>query len=158
MSPFCLQWLGDEMSRTSFSLSETGLEDLPSWEVPESCGAVVSFWGQVRKHNEGKKVLRLEYSAYESLAVKEGLRIVTEALERFEVEAVRVIHRVGVLDIGEVAVVVEVASGHRGEAFEACRWVIDEVKQRVPIWKREFYEQGGAEWVACHHSPIMSGN
>ena len=143
--------------KSTFLLSDEALERLPVWAVPESCGAVVSFWGMVRNQNEGKSVHKLEYTAYEVLAEKEGLRIVNESLERFSIDAVRVVHRLGLLEIGEAAVVVEVASGHRGEAFEACRWVIDEVKHRVPIWKREFYEQGGAEWVMCHHSPILTG-
>ncbi|NNM53722.1 MAG: molybdenum cofactor biosynthesis protein MoaE [Spirochaetales bacterium] len=141
---------------STFFLSDEALEYLPEWSVPESCGAVVSFWGKVRNQNEGRRVQKLEYSAYDVLAEKEGLRIVNEALERFPIDVVRAVHRLGLLAIGEAAVVVEVASAHRGEAFEACCWVIDEVKRRVPIWKREVYEQGGAEWVMCHHSPTLT--
>jgi molybdopterin synthase catalytic subunit len=134
-----------------FDLSETPLEVLPPLEVPRVSGAVTAFWGRVRDHNEGRSVTGLEYSAYPELAVKEGRRIVAEAAVRFGLDAVRAVHRVGVLTIGEAALVVEVTSGHRGEAFEGCRWIVDEIKHRVPIWKLEHYAEGDREWVMCHH-------
>jgi molybdopterin synthase catalytic subunit len=81
----------------------------------------------------------LDYSAYPELAVKEGQRILDEALKRWPLDAVRAAHRVGSLALGEAAVLVEVASGHRGEGFEACRWIIDEIKARVPLWKNEHF-------------------
>jgi len=135
-----------------FAITPERLEELPTLAAPPESGAVVSFWGRVRNHNEGRNVTGLEYSAYEVLAVKEGNRIVCEALERFGLDAVRAVHRVGDLAIGDAAVVVEVASGHRGEGFEACRWIIDEIKSRVPIWKCEHYVEGDREWVMCHHA------
>jgi rhodanese-related sulfurtransferase len=94
-------------------------------------------------------VLRLEYEAYEALGVKEGERIVAEALERFGVRRIACVHRVGDLDIGELAVWVGVSAAHRDEAFDACRYVIDEVKQRLPIWKKEHYPEGDSGWVNC---------
>ena len=114
-----------------------------------ACGGYASFEGWVRNHNEGRRVLRLEYEAYEALAVKEGERIVAEALEQFGVRRIACVHRVGGLAIGELAVWVGVSAAHRDEAFAACRYVIDEVKQRVPIWKKEHYASGDSGWINC---------
>ena len=114
-----------------------------------SCGGYVSFEGWVRNRNEGQDVLRLEYQAYEALALKEGNRIVAEAAERFPVEHALCIHRVGALEIGDLAVWVGVSAGHRDEAFRACRYIIDEIKHRVPIWKKEYYAGGDSGWVNC---------
>jgi molybdopterin synthase catalytic subunit len=117
--------------------------------LDRSCGAYVQFDGWVRDHNEGQKVLRLEYEVYESLAVKEGNRIIAEARERFGVSNARTIHRKGKMELSDVAVVVGVSSAHRAEAFDACRYIIDQAKVRLPIWKKEYYESGEAEWVNC---------
>lgn len=114
-----------------------------------SCGAYVQFDGWVRNHNEGQKVLRLEYEVYEPLAVKEGERILAEAVDRFGVNKAASIHRSGLMELSDVAVVVGVSSPHRDEAFEACRYIIDQVKVRLPIWKKEHYANGHAEWVNC---------
>ena len=110
-------------------------------------GAVVSFCGRVRNHNEGRAVTRLEYECYEELAVSEGARVIAEAKERFGASRVRCVHRTGDLAIGEPAVWVGAAAAHRDAAFAAARYVIDEVKKRVPIWKREHYPEGPAEWI-----------
>jgi molybdopterin synthase catalytic subunit len=114
-----------------------------------SCGACVQFEGWVRDHNEGQRVLRLEYEVYEPLAVKEGNRIIHEAMGKYGVSNACAIHRSGLMELSEVAVVVGVASPHRGEAFDACRYIIDQAKVRLPIWKKEYYEGGRAEWVNC---------
>ena len=116
-----------------------------------SCGAYVQFDGWVRDHNEGQKVLRLEYEVYEAMAVKEGLRIIEEAQEKFGVRNAFAIHRSGLMELCDVAVVVGVSSAHRAEAFDACRYIIDQVKTRLPIWKKEYYESGETEWVNCQH-------
>ena len=116
-----------------------------------ACGAYVQFDGWVRNHNEGQRVLRLEYEVYEPLAVKEGQRIIDEAIERFGVSNACGIHRNGLLELSDVAVVVGVSSPHRDAAFQACRYIIDETKARLPIWKKEHYENGKAEWVNCIH-------
>ena len=108
-----------------------------------------SFEGWVRNNNEGHSVHRLEYEAFVDLAVKEGERIVQEAIKRFGVEKAACVHRVGSLAIGDIAVWVGVSSGHRDEAFKACRYIIDEVKHRVPIWKKEHYASGATGWVNC---------
>lgn len=108
-------------------------------------GAVTSFLGVVRDHQGGRPVARLEYSAYPSMAEAECARIVAEAHARWPAR-VALAHRVGALEIGDAAVVVAAAAAHRDEAFAACRYVIEEVKQRVPIWKKEFYADG-AVWL-----------
>jgi len=112
-------------------------------------GGYASFEGWVRDQNEGQEVTGLEYEAFQELAVKEGGRIVAEALRRFPVKHALCIHRVGSLGLGEMAVWVGVSSAHRGEAFDACRFIIDEVKHRLPIWKKEHYRNGDSGWVNC---------
>jgi molybdopterin synthase catalytic subunit len=111
-----------------------------------TAGACVTFEGWVRNHNDGEAVQALEYEAHQAIAEKEGARIVAEALERFKVAAVHCEHRVGKLAIGDCAVWVGVSADHRGAAFDACRYVIDETKARVPIWKKEHYADGSA-WL-----------
>ena len=115
---------------------------------PQS-GGYTSFEGWVRNHNEGHNVRHLEYEAFEPLAVKEGERIVAEAIKRFGIERAACVHRVGDLAIGDMAVWVGASARHRDEAFRACRYIIDEVKHRVPIWKKEHYENGDSGWVNC---------
>ena len=108
-------------------------------------GGVASFLGQVRDHHDGRTVHRLEYSAYGPMAEEECARIVAEAETRWPVR-VALAHRIGALEIGDTAVAVAAAGAHRDEAFAACRFVIEEVKRRVPVWKKEFYADG-ATWV-----------
>jgi molybdopterin synthase catalytic subunit len=112
-------------------------------------GGYVSFEGWVRDFNEGLEVTRLEYEAFQSLALKEGERILAEALQRHPVKHVLCIHRLGTLDLSDMAVWVGVSAAHRGEAFDACRFIIDEIKHRVPIWKKEHYRNGDSGWVNC---------
>jgi molybdopterin/thiamine biosynthesis adenylyltransferase/molybdopterin synthase catalytic subunit/rhodanese-related sulfurtransferase len=114
-----------------------------------SAGGYAAFEGWVRNHNEGLAVRHLEYEAFEALAVKEGERIVAEAKQRFGIEHAACVHRIGDLQVGAMAVWVGVSSRHRHEAFLACRYIIDEVKHRVPIWKKEHYENGDSGWVNC---------
>ena len=114
-----------------------------------TCGGFAAFEGWVRDHNEGHSVTRLEYEAFAELAEKEGARIVAEAQARFGVTRAACVHRVGSLALGEVAVWVGVSAAHRDEAFRACRFIIDEVKHRVPIWKKEHYVSGNSGWVNC---------
>ena len=119
-----------------------------------SCGALVSFVGVVRNRHRGRAVRSLLYECYVPMAEKMLAGIVAEAKERWPVDEVRVLHRVGPLEVGEAAVAIAVTSGHRDEAFAACRFVIEEIKHRVPIWKKEFYEDGTAEWTACAHAEL----
>jgi sulfur-carrier protein adenylyltransferase/sulfurtransferase len=114
-----------------------------------ACGGYASFEGWVRDHNDGRQVERLEYEAFATLAVREGERIVAEAIEKFGVRRAACVHRVGDLALGEMAVWVGVSAPHRAEAFAACRYIIDEVKHRVPIWKKEHYVDGDSGWVNC---------
>lgn len=110
-------------------------------------GAIVTFLGTTRDHHEGRRVLRLEYEAYEPMALEALARIEREALARFEVAACTIVHRLGEVPAAEASVAVVVAAAHRGPAFDACRWAMDELKRAVPIWKKEHFEGGGAEWV-----------
>ena len=115
----------------------------------DRAGACVTFEGWVRNHNEGEAVTALEYEAHEPIAVAEGEKILAEARERFDVIEIHAEHRVGALAIGDCAVWVGVSAAHRGAAFDACRYVIDEIKARVPIWKKEHYADGDSGWVNC---------
>jgi len=112
-------------------------------------GACATFAGWVRNHNEGQAVERLEYEAFAPLARKEGERVLAEARERFKVLRLVAVHRTGILAIGDLAVWVGASSAHREDAFAACRYVIDEVKARLPIWKREHHVGGGSVWINC---------
>ncbi len=134
-----------------FSLSDTSITCSPENLQNPAAGAYVSFEGWVRNHNEGKEVKSLEYEAYPALANKEGERILQEAKEKFDILESLCIHRIGHLQIGEVAVWVGVIAKHRDAAFLACRYIIDEVKIRVPIWKKEHYTDGDSGWVRCEH-------
>ena len=132
-----------------FALSATPLDPtaLQRALLDVRAGACVTFEGWVRNHNAGRAVLALDYEAFAELAEREGARIVAEARERFEVCNLACVHRVGALGIGELAVWVGVAAAHRSAAFDACRYVIDEAKARVPIWKKERYADGTSAWV-----------
>lgn len=114
-----------------------------------SCGGFVTFEGWVRDHNENGPTVKLEYQAYDDLAIKEGTRILAEAVNKFGVVHVACTHRIGILHVGDMAVWIGVSAGHRAEAFEACRYIIDEVKLRVPIWKKEYDGRGDSGWVNC---------
>ncbi|WDE95991.1 molybdenum cofactor biosynthesis protein MoaE [Lentisphaera profundi] len=136
----------------NFHISAQAIEDIDivaKVATPQSGGYVI-FDGRVRDHNENRDVTHLEYQAYEALAVKEGERIIKEAGERYNIHKVFCIHRTGDLKIGESAVRLIVSAKHRGTAFEACEFIIDELKTRVPIWKNEHYTDGSSGWVECH--------
>ena len=122
------------------------LEALIESVLSPSRGGVATFLGIVRDHHAGRAVVELSYEAYGPMAEAECARIVTEAEARWPVQ-VAVRHRVGKLVIGDTAVAIAVAGAHRAEAFEACRYVIEELKRRVPIWKRERYHDGSEAWV-----------
>jgi molybdopterin synthase catalytic subunit len=113
-----------------------------------SNGAVVTFLGTTRDSFEGKKVLRLEYEAYEDMAIRKLGEVKQEAQNEFQIENISICHRIGLVEIGEISLVVVVASPHRKEAFLACQKIVDRVKEIVPIWKKEVFE-GGSHWVSC---------
>jgi molybdopterin synthase catalytic subunit len=118
---------------------------VPKLEQPED-GAVVIFDGIVRNHSRGRPTLYLDYDAYEEMALKQMGSLAEQALSKFAIRNVALVHRLGRLEIGESSVFIAVFSAHRAAAFEACRWLIDTLKKTVPIWKKEFFEDG-AVWA-----------
>ncbi|PIE44824.1 MAG: molybdopterin-converting factor chain 2 [Gammaproteobacteria bacterium] len=115
----------------------------------DQCGGFCSFEGWVRNHNGGDTVSRLQYSAYEELAMVTGEAIIRQAKAQFDIESASCVHRIGSLSIGDTAIWVGVSAAHREAAFQACRYIIDMVKADVPIWKKEFYlDKQSHEWVA----------
>ncbi len=135
----------------AFRLSSAALDTvaLRAELADPSCGGYAAFEGWVRDHNEGQRVTRLEYEAYAPLALREGERVVAEACAHFGLRGALCVHRVGALELGELAVWVGVAAPHRDEAFRGCRYIIDEVKHRLPVWKKEHYANGDSGWVNC---------
>lgn len=132
-----------------FRLSETPVDTatLRAGLLDARVGAYAGFEGWVRDHNAGRAVTGLRYEAYAELAEREGEAILAEAAARFDILDAACVHRTGDLAIGELAVWVGVAAAHRDAAFAACRWIIDEVKARVPIWKHERYADAAPEWL-----------
>ena len=112
------------------------------------CGAIAVFLGTTRDHHEGRRVVRLAYEAYEPMALAALAAIEGAARERFAIAECRIVHRLGEVPTGEASVAVVVSAAHRGPAFDACRWAMDELKRTAPIWKREEYAEGGGAWVA----------
>lgn len=145
---------------TSFAITASPIDPaaLKRALEAESAGGCVTFEGWVRNHNESASVVALEYEAHEPIAEREGEKIIEEARRRFPILSARCEHRVGKLAVGECAVWVGVSAAHRGAAFDACRYIIDETKQRVPIWKKEHYRDGQSGWVNCatRTAPISS--
>jgi molybdopterin synthase catalytic subunit len=137
------------MKPFSFSSIELEPQALQQSLRDPRAGGYAAFEGWVRNHNEGHAVTSLEYEAFEALACKEGERIIAEAIDKFGVLSAACVHRVGKLDIGGIAVWVGVSSKHRAEAFAACQYIIDAVKHRLPIWKKEYYVNGDSGWVNC---------
>ena len=135
-----------------FSLAETPFDTatLRAELLDARVGAYASFEGWVRNHNAERNVEALRYEAYAAMADAEGERILDDALARFDILDARCVHRTGELAIGELAVWVGVTAAHRDAAFAACRFVIDEVKSRVPIWKHERYADGERRWLHLH--------
>lgn len=115
----------------------------------ENCGGIVTFVGTVRKFTKGKEVERLEFEAYEPMAIKEMTKIAETILKKYPAQRVSIHHRVGLLPLKGIAVVISVACPHRKDAFAACEFAIDTLKETVPIWKKEIFTDG-AVWVAAH--------
>ena len=132
-----------------FQLADTPFDtaSLRAQLLDDRVGGYASFEGWVRDHNDGRAVHGLRYEAYVALAETEGGKILDEALANFDILDALCVHRVGDLAIGELAVWVGVSAAHRDAAFAACRYIIDEVKSRVPIWKHERYAEGDAGWL-----------
>lgn len=132
------------------------LEALRAGLPDPGAGACVTFEGWVRDRNEGSEVTSLDYEVYQPLAVKEGERVLAEARKRFPIIAAHGAHREGHLAIGECAVWVGVSAAHRDAAFVACRYIIDQIKHRLPIWKKEYYVDGDSGWVNCEHCAVAA--
>ena len=120
-----------------------------NWVMLPESGGIDVFIGTVRNITEGKTVLKLEFEAYEKMAIAEMAKIAEQAFEKWPVQKALIHHRSGVLQVGEVPVIIAVSAAHRAAAFEACRHIIDTLKQTVPIWKKEVFEDGEV-WVAAH--------
>ena len=116
-------------------------------ETRPDCGAIALFHGTTRDHHEGRRVVRLAYEAYEPMALAALTALERAACERFAVASCAIVHRLGDVPLAEPSVAVVVAAAHRGPAFDACRWTMDELKRTVPIWKKEHYAEGGEGWV-----------
>lgn len=125
----------------------------------DSNGAVVTFLGTTRRTSMGKTVLFLEYEAYAPMALKELRRIATEITQKWHIQDISIVHRIGRLEIEDISLVVAIASPHRKEAFQACGYVVDRIKETVPIWKKEVFEDGQV-WVGCQshavHAPVSA--
>ncbi len=136
-----------------FYLSQNSLEHLNLKQdmLSDEAGGFACFEGWVRNHNEGKKVIALEYEAFDQLCQTEAQKIFNEVRQKFDILKMKCVHRIGRLNIGEMAVWVGVSAPHRDDAFKACRYIIDEIKKRLPIWKKEYYENGDSGWVGCAH-------
>lgn len=121
-----------------------------------AAGAIVTFAGTTRRENAGRRVLRLEYEAYEPMALAEMRKLAQAAGERWKIVRIAIQHRIGFVEIGETSVAIAVAAAHRAEAFEACRFAIDRLKEVVPVWKKEYFD-GGEVWVGCQtlHPPEL---
>lgn len=143
-----------------FALADAPFEIAPlrARLLRAEAGAHASFEGWVRNHNDGRAALGLRYEAYVALAETEGEAIVADALRRFAIADAACVHRIGDLAVGDLAVWVGVSAAHRDAAFAACRWIIDEVKARVPIWKHERYAEGDAAWLHPPADAASSGS
>lgn len=133
------------MSATDFfdlTIEPLNIGEIARRVVPPECGATVTLDGYVRQFTKGRETLHLVYEAYAPMALKEMEKLITQAREKFEISNVGLVHRLGKLEIGETSVVISVAAPHRRAAFEACEWLIKELKRTVPIWKKEVYADG----------------
>ena len=146
-------WMGP----VSIGREPVDLEALERAVADPSAGATVTFAGATRNGNAGRRVLRLEYEAYEPMALSEMRKLAREAGERFKIVRIAIQHRIG-FAIGETSVAIAVAAAHRAEAFDACRFAIDRLKKVVPVWKKEYFE-GGEIWIGCQtsHPPELHG-
>src|SRR5437867_7708918 len=121
-----------------------------------AAGAVVTFLGTTRNENAGRRVIRLEYEAFTRMAEREMRALAAEARRRWPIRRVAMLHRTGVVPVGEASVGIAVSAGHRAEAFEACHWLIDRLKEIVPIWKREHF-RGGQIWIGAQQGGAEEG-
>lgn len=131
------------------STTQLSVQSCIDWVLSPESGGIDVFIGTVRNVTKGKKVVHLEFEAYEPMAISEIGKIAESALAKWPVHKILIHHRTGLLDVGEIPVIIAVSAAHRNAAFEACRYAIDTLKQTVPIWKKEVFEDGEV-WVAAH--------
>ena len=136
-------------TRIEISFSSLNVSDCIDWVMSPQSGGIDVFIGTVRDASKGKRVLALEFETYEVMALKEMKKIAEQAFEKWPLQKILIDHRTGRLHVGEIAVIIAVAAAHRDAAFQACRYIIDTLKQTVPIWKKETFEDGEV-WVAAH--------
>jgi molybdopterin synthase catalytic subunit len=136
-------------NQIEISYKPLNIQSCIDWVMSPQSGGIDVFIGTVRDATKGKTVLRLEFEAYEPMALKEMQKIAEQAFEKWPVQKLLIHHRTGILKVGEIPVIIAVSCAHRDAAFEACRYVIDTLKQTVPIWKKEIFEDGEV-WVAAH--------
>ena len=122
------------------------LQELVEFVTDPEAGAIVTFIGTTRNNNEGRRVIALDYEAYPEMAEKELARLGVEAKKRWDIQRIAIVHRIGPVQITEPSVIIAVSAAHRADAFEACRFAIEEIKKSVPIWKKELFE-GGEVWI-----------
>jgi molybdopterin synthase catalytic subunit len=136
-------------TQIKLSVSTLNVQECVDWVMSPETGGIDVFVGTVRNATKGKAVMRLEFEAYLKMAVSELEKIAQQALKQWPVQKILIHHRTGILQIGEIPVIIAVAAAHRDAAFDACRYIIDTLKQTVPIWKKEIFEDGEV-WVAAH--------
>lgn len=136
-------------TRIEISFSSLNVSDCIDWVMSPQSGGIDVFIGTVRDASKGKRVLALEFETYDVMALKEMKKIAEQAFEKWPLQKILIDHRTGRLHVGEIAVIIAVAAAHRDAAFQACRYIIDTLKQTVPIWKKEIFEDGEV-WVAAH--------
>lgn len=144
------------MSRAEITTEAIDPEALLARVEDPSSGAVILFLGVVRNHHEGRGVEAMRYDAYDEMALGTLEEILTEAEEQYGVGHLAAVHRVGELGIGDVSVAIAVSSTHRADAYEASRYVIEEIKVRLPVWKKERFEDGTSEWVAGKNPKVSA--
>lgn len=137
------------MIEVKISSTPLSLDDCMQKAANPSCGGIVSFVGTARDKTDGRRVLRLEFEAYETMAISEMDKIARDASSRWPIDSLIIHHRDGAVQAGETAVIIVASAERRDAAFQACRYAIDELKKRVPIWKKEVFADG-AEWVTPH--------
>lgn len=136
-------------TRIEISFSSLNVSDCIDWVMSPQSGGIDVFIGTIRDASKGKRVLALEFETYDVMALKEMKKIAEQAFEKWPLQKILIDHRTGRLHVGEIAVIIAVAAAHRDAAFQACRYIIDTLKQTVPIWKKEIFEDGEV-WVAAH--------
>ncbi|MCH3884043.1 molybdenum cofactor biosynthesis protein MoaE [Tenacibaculum aquimarinum] len=139
------------MSKTSIKVKskKLDLQECYNFVTDDSCGGIAAFVGTVRNDTQGKEVIQLDFSTYKPMAIKEMQKIADLALEKFKIEKIAIHHAEGMLQIGEIPVIITASAKHRKAAFDACQFAIDTLKETVPIWKKEHFSDGEV-WVNAH--------